>query len=414
MNYTTAKAYIEGLKGRGISLGLDTLRRLLSLIGNPELNLNFIHITGTNGKGSVGAYLESVLNCAQKTVTRFLSPCTGEYLSTFLINGKSVDETLFTDAAEKIKTAIIHLEKEGVYPTSFEAETAVALEIFSKISPDYVILECGMGGENDATNVIPPPILSVITKISLDHTAYLGETVSEIAKDKSGIIKSTSQAVSFPNCKEASDVIEEVCKKKAVPLYIADTPQNIRYGINTEFDIDTTSYITKMLGTYQPHNAALAIKAAQVLNISENAIKAGILNAGWEYRFEKIDNFVLDGAHNPDGPNELAKSIKEYNLTDDTAFVTACFKDKDYHQMAKTMGALASHIYCVTAPTERGLDAKILCDEYIKQGCTATYEATLESAIKKASNHKMAVVFGTLSILPEAKRLIERIKNGTL
>lgn len=410
MDYHTAKEYIKSLTGRGIVPGLDTIKSLLCELGTPEEQLRIIHVAGTNGKGSVGAYLESIIKSAGMHCGRFVSPCVGEYENTFLLNGKCVSREIIGNCADDVKCAVERLEKVNISPTSFEAETALAFLIFSRISPDYVIIECGMGGMGDATNAIKKSEVSVITKISLDHTAFLGNTISEIATQKAGIIKKGVPVVSATQDDEAMSVIQSVCEKNNAKLYIADTAEITAIkDSETVFEINGKEYITRMLGTYQPYNAALAIKAAQVLGISDGAIKDGIKHARWAYRFERIGKFILDGAHNPDGAAALAKSLKAYTTPDDTAFICACFRDKEYEKIAELTAPLASMVYCITAPTPRGLDRTILCDAFKKHGADAKTSDTLEDAVKEADSYKNIVIFGTLSVLDEAKQIIERL-----
>lgn len=413
MEYNEVNNYIQSLRGRGIVLGLDDMKKLLKKLNNPESKLNIIHIAGTNGKGSVGAYISSVLQCSQKKVARFVSPCVGEYENTFLINSKPVAHDVIGRCADVVKKAIDELECEGVYPTSFLAETALSLVIFRELMPDYAIIECGMGGKDDATNAIDDITLSVITKISLDHTRFLGSTIREIATAKAGIIRENTPVVSAIQQKDAEDVIKCVCDKLSAPLHIADHPKiQEMTDTYTSFFINSDIFTTKMLGVYQPQNASLAICASRVLGICDNAIKRGIYNAQWGFRFERTDKYILDGAHNPDGADMLAKSLSVYTSPRDTAFVCACFKDKDYQKIARITSMYADCVYCVKAPTERGLDADILRQAFSDCGVMAYASPTLEDALKSASAYKNVVVFGTLSILSEAKDIIERFNNN--
>ncbi len=413
MIYKTAKDYISSLSDRGIVLGLDTMKHLLSELGNPEKELQIIHVAGTNGKGSFGAYLSSILQAEHLSCARFVSPCVGKYENTFLLNGKPVSEDTLGQALMRVKTAMARLESDGIFPTAFIAETALAFTVFSIIKPDYAIIECGMGGKDDATNAIATAELSVITKISLDHTAYLGSTISEIAQCKSGIIKTGVPVLSAIQDTDAAKIIKSEAKKTNSSLYIADEPKMARYSDDlTTFSVGGVIYETKMLGTYQPENASLAISAAKVLGISQSAIVSGIKNARWEYRFERIGRFILDGAHNPDGAVSLAKSLEIYTAPQDTAFICASFCDKDYMTLAQVTAKYADIVYCISAPSSRGLDKDILCDAFRSAGATAYAEASLEIAITKAQAYKNVVVFGTLSILSQAKDIIERSDNN--
>ena len=412
MDYNEAKSYIAGLNSRGISPGLENETELLKSLGNPEQKLNIVHIAGTNGKGSFGAYLDSIIRTDGASCARFVSPCVGEYLNTYIINGLPVSQNDFIEALSKVKSVIEALEKRDIYITSFEAETAVAFLIFLKYNPDYVLLECGMGGRLDSTNVIPLPALSVITKISLDHTAFLGDTISKIASEKAGIIKNNSKVVTTIQTYEAHKVIKEKCSMQNSDLFIADEPTDILYSdLYTSFKVGDVTYKTYMLGAYQPQNAALAIKAAEILNIDSVSIKRGIEQAAWPYRFERIGKFILDGAHNGDAAKMLAYSLQQYITDENTAFICACFKDKDYEKIAEYTAHFAKKVYCIKAPTNRGLDPKILCDAFKSEGADACVSQSLENAINDASSYNNVVIFGTLSILYDAKQIILRRKN---
>lgn len=411
MGYRETKDYINSLNTRGIVPGLDNEIILLEKLGNPHHNLNFIHIAGTNGKGSVGAYLSEILCAYGKSVARFVSPCVGNYENTFLFNCKPVCEEVITNATELVKNAMDELETIGIFPTSFETEVALSFVVFNLMSPDYVLLECGMGGKNDATNVIPTPTLAVITKISMDHTAYLGNSLKEIATEKSGIIKKGTQVVTLMQENEAMSPIISKCTYESVPLHIADKPENISYGdCETSFTVNTRQYLTKMLGTFQPQNASVAIKCAEVLGIDYNSINRGIINANWKYRFEKIGKFILDGAHNPDGAMELAKSIEKYFSGKKIAFICGCFKDKEYEKITEITSHYANKVFCIKAPTTRGLNPEILCDAFLRNGADATVSPLLKDAINEANKYENVIIFGTLSILHDAKEIIEGIK----
>ncbi len=415
MNYNEARYYIKSLSPRGIRPGLDNITRLCGALGNPQNGLCVIHIAGTNGKGSVGAFLGSILNASGIDVGRFVSPPVGDYLEAFTYNGIPVSEGLYTECAEAVRDALSELEAEGIFPTSFEAETAIAFLIFSRLSPGYVILECGMGGRLDATNIISAPYASVITSVSLDHNKFLGNTLAAIAKEKSGIIKDNCPVITCAQRDEVMEVINRAAASHDAPLFIADDISDIRLGKEkTVFKFEGAEYEIGLGGTYQPENAALAVKTSQVLGISRDSIHQGLKSAVWEYRFEQIGKFVLDGAHNEDAARELAASIKAC-LDGSTAFICGCFRDKAYEEIAKITSPLAVRVYCVTPPSERGLQSSLLCREFEKNGVIATDSGEMPAAIKDAyrSGADNIVIFGSLSILAEAKRLIkEMITDG--
>lgn len=410
MEYNDAREYINSLVPRGIVPGLTAVTRLLAMLGDPQDRLRIIHIAGTNGKGSAGAFISSILRSADNTVCRFATPAVGDYLETFSVNAAPITEKLYSSAAERVKAAITQLEKENIFPTSFEAECAIAFLAFSELMPDYALIECGMGGLLDATNAIKKPALSVITSISRDHTRFLGDTITEIAKNKAGIIKDGTPVISVRQSEAAEDVIQQTANEHGSPLYIADEPADITYNSDhTEFICGGERYSIKLLGTYQPHNAALAITAAKALGISETDIKQGLSVTVWPYRFERIGRYILDGAHNEDAARELAASLEKYTSPDETAFICGCFRDKDYAEIAAITAPYASAVYCITAPTERGLGCEILCDTFSRCGISAFASGTMAEAIKEAGsrNYKNIIIFGSLSILHEARKLIE-------
>ena len=410
MEYKEAREYIKSLVPRGIVPGLTAVSRLLSMLGDPQDKLRIIHIAGTNGKGSVGAFISSILRSASNTVCRFATPAVGEYLEAFTINGATISEELYSSAAERVKAAITQLEKESIFPTSFEAECAIAFLAFSELAPDFALIECGMGGLLDATNVIKKPALSVITSISKDHTGFLGNTITDIAKNKAGIIKNDIPVISAQQTKDAEAVIRQTADEHNSPLYIADEPRDIRYNNDsTEFIYDNKLYNIKLLGTYQPHNAALAIAAAKVLGIGDKYIKQGLANAVWQYRFERIGRYILDGAHNEDAARELAASLEKYTVPDKTVFICGCFRDKNYDKIAELTAPYTSAVYCITAPAERGLECDILRDTFKLHGVKAFSSGTMAEAIKAANGEccENIIIFGSLSILYEARKLIE-------
>lgn len=409
MTYFEAREYISSLTSRGIVPGLDAVSRLLAALGDPQDDLNIIHIAGTNGKGSVCVFTETALMHDGKSVCRFSSPAVGDYLEMFTYNGIPVNETLYARAAADIKAAAQGLEADGVFPTSFEAETAAAFLMFSRLKPDYAIIECGMGGALDATNVIKNSIVSVITSISSDHTAFLGGTIKEIAQNKAGIIKPAGIVVSATQPTEAAEVIKKAAAEQSAELYFVGDIKNIVYhGDLTEFEYKNDHCAIKMLGACQPQNAALAIEAASRLGISRTAIKNGLSSAWLPFRFERIGKFILDGAHNEGAARMLAKSLELYTKPEKTAFICGCFRDKDYKSIAELTAPFAAAVYCIKPPTERGLPSAGLCRAFKAAGAEAHDCGDMYTAIDAASREEYdhIIIFGSLSILKEARDII--------
>ncbi len=414
MNYTEAKRFIDGLSARGISPGLGSISALCAALGDPQDKIKTIHIAGTNGKGSAGAFLESILMSSGADVCRFSSPAVADHLEMFTFNGSPVSGADYAECVEKLVPAIRSLEKKNIYVTSFEAETAAAFLLFEKLKPDYALIECGMGGRLDSTNIIASPALSVIASVSLDHTAFLGGDLKSIAREKAGIIKPGCPAVTAIQPEEAADVIRSAAEAAGSELFTADRPVNERFTENgTVFDLgDTKDLSIRLKGTYQPRNAAIAVKAAAVLGIAENAVRQGLESARWPFRFERIGKYILDGAHNPDAAEALVSSAKIY-LKGRTALICGCFKDKDHDRIAAVTAPIASHVYTVRPAGPRGLDSALLAREFRSHEAEVTDSGSLREAISAASSrdHDNILIFGSLSILNDAKKIIQEQKG---
>lgn len=409
MNYNEAREYIKSLTPRGIVPGLDNISALCRKLGNPQDGLNFVHIAGTNGKGSVGAFLESVIKSGGRSVGRFVSPFVSEYLETFTLNSKNISPDDYAECVISVKNAVTELNRENIYPTSFEAETAIAFLFFKKYCPDFILLECGMGGLLDSTNIIKSPLVAVITSVSKDHSLFLGDTIEEIAKQKSGIIKQGINVVSSVQKPEVKTVIEEECELKKACLFFAENISDINYMSDcSEFTFEDEKYTIPLCGTYQPYNAITAIKTAKLLGFGYESIYSGLKQTRWQFRFEKCGKYILDGAHNAEAAQRLAESINVYFGHRRVAFICGCFKDKDYRSIVEAMLPYAEIVFCITPPTERGLDSEILRDEFEKNGIKATAcGSDIKTAVKLSDCFENVVVFGSLSILSEVKQHIK-------
>ena len=416
MNYSDAREFAAGLKSRGIVPGLTSITTLCSLLGDPQNDIKTIHIAGTNGKGSVGAFLENILMAAGFKTARFSSPAVEKYEEMFTVNSVPIDGDVYSHAMDDVRAAAEKAGSMGINPTEFEAETAAAFLMFKEIKADYAIIECGMGGRLDSTNVIKSPQLCIITSVGLDHTAFLGDSIEKIAAEKAGIIKENVPAVIAECAEDVKEVIEKYAADKNAPLYFVNPAENIRYlKDKTVFDSENMKDVAiHLLGTYQPKNASAAIKAAQPLGISEKDIRNGLLNTRWGYRYERYGRFILDGAHNPAAARELVSSIKKYNDTP-AVFICGIFKDKDYRNIARITAPFAEYVYTLKPPTDRGLDASVLSGQFAQCGVKSQPCADLEEAVLSAMRHKgNIIIFGSLSFLAEAKKTIINTEGNNI
>lgn len=412
--YNKAREYISGLTSRGIVPGLEPIRALCGVLGNPQDKIKIIHIAGTNGKGSTGAFISSILRESGFSTGRYVSPAVTEYREIIRINDRYISEDEYTDIVSQVKTAIEKLEKREIYPTSFEAETAAAFLYFYINKCDYVLVECGMGGLLDATNLIKHPIAEVITQIDMDHMAFLGNTLEKIAQNKAGIIKNNTKVFSAEQKEEARKVLMEKAEETHSEIIFAEEPEVIRSDIKgTEFNYRSIKNIKiSLAGTYQPYNAAAAIDLCVALGIDEDYIKKGLEKTRWQFRFEADENgWIYDGAHNPAAALQLRRTIDEILLNKRIAYIVGVFRDKAYDEILRITASAANAIYAVTPPTARGLESYKLA-EAAKKYCGNVIDAeTTENAVKQclSENYDNVIVFGSLSFLGHIKKEKELI-----
>lgn len=421
MNYQETMEYLDSLNKLGSVPGLDSIRELLCRLGNPQDEVQFIHIAGTNGKGSVSAFISSILIESGYRVGRYNSPAVLSPLEIIKINTEDISEERFAEIISGIRVKCEEMVKDGLFhPTRFEIETAAGFVFFAEENCDYAVVECGMGGKLDATNVISTTICSVITPISVDHTSFLGNSIAEITQHKAGIIKKNIPIVSAAQNDEAEEVIRSCAINNDSEYYfVRNSVDNIRYtGSGIVFDYkDFTDVEIGLLGIYQPYNAATAIEcvlrlAEQGINIDKASIYKGLLNAKWFGRFTRLGtlpDFVVDGAHNPDGAYMLSKCLEKYYPEGGLTFITGVFADKDYKGILDCCIPYASQVITIQTPqNSRALSAKALA-EFIKNHydvCVHTYndiENAVRFAIDNTSSDRAVIAFGSLSHLANIK-----------
>ncbi len=425
MTYEEAKAYIEEVSRTGSILGLENIKNLMKELGDVQEKLHILHIAGTNGKGSVGAFIESVLLEAGYRVGRYTSPVVFEPFEVWRINQKNIAMEDYLECLEEVKTACERmLAKEMVQPTVFEVETALAFLYFYKKKCDYVLLEVGMGGETDATNLITAPVCSVITSISMDHMQFLGNSLAEIARAKAGIIKEGCPVVTGSTQKaEALDEIQKMAEYKGARLLIAEENQ-IK---NVEIALEGISYEherlgrvqLKLAGMYQIENSNLAITVCkEVLQLPEEIIVKGLEKATWPGRFEVLSKkplIILDGAHNEDAAEKLFATLKMHFTNQKITYIIGVLADKEHEKMLMRMLPMAERIFTVTPPNKRALAGEILAEEVRSFGHDAVFCESMnraaELALANVEEDGVILAFGSLSYLAVLKEaFLERLK----
>ena len=388
--------YINEPRWQKVSLGLSRISRLLELVDNPHENLKFVHVAGTNGKGSTCAFLESILRCSGYKTGLFTSPYIETFEERIRVNGENIDYKSLTDITLRVRDAACQVEMElSEHPTEFELMTAVAFVYFKEQECDICVVEVGLGGRLDSTNVITPEV-SVITPISLDHVGVLGNTIAEIAHEKAGIIKPGVPAVCAKQTDEALSVIKEAAEELLIK------------------NMDWPFFEMKMQGSYQQKNASLAATVATVLqdngwNITDKAIKEGIYCATWPARFEIFGNVILDGAHNVDGAKVLRQCLLEYGPDKSRVAVFGVLEDKDYKGILEHVGDLFEEFYIYQPNSPRALDLEEMescvrahCNKVTRcESANDALECAL-TAIKKAD--QLVVCFGSLYSCGELRR----------
>ena len=354
MNYNEALNYIFSLKTVSLNPSLQRISMALDLLGNPQNSLKAIHIAGTNGKGSVASSVSKILIENGNKVGLFISPYIIDFTERIQINGSYISKTDLCRLTEQVNSIQVSLATSGLEMGQFEFITAVALLYFKEQNCDYVVLETGLGGKYDATNVFPDPECTVITKISYDHTAILGNTLEQIAGEKAGIIKYGVPCVTCQQSNEAFNVINNTCVNLASPLYTVKKSDisNVSISLNgTDFIYKGKKYFTSLCGTHQAENAALAIETVKRVdeNISTNIINSGLAGVKHPARLEIFGSnppVIIDGAHNPDGAKSLAEFLRSIKFCGNIIF--GGMKDKNLKEVAEILSPFAQKVITVT------------------------------------------------------------------
>ena len=438
MNYDEAIEYIEECGKSGIVPGLDSIRELLRRLGNPQDKLRFIHIAGTNGKGSTLATLSSILRESRIKVGMYISPTICDYLERFRIGGRNLGRKAFCKYLEAVKEAADSMTAVVLpAPTSFEVETALAFLAFLDKKADLVLLECGMGGLLDATNVIDSALISVFAHIDMDHEAFLGPDLKSIAENKAGIIKNGTCVVSTVQYDEVSEVIKAkagAVGAECIILKACDIDRVKTSVKGTVFELEHRKYKTALIGRHQAGNAATAIKVVEVLNslieakdtrvsdlkhISEGAITRGLQNTVWPARLDILSKkplIVIDGAHNIDAADRLKETVREVWPDKRIVLILGMFRDKAVDEVISILCKDVFMVLTVAAPgNSRALSSVELAERVgrVNERVSATdsVEEAVEIATLMSDEDTLILATGSLAYLGRVINVIGRTYN---
>lgn len=393
--------------------GLDRIRRLLGRLGDPQEKLKFVHIAGSNGKGSTAAMLASVLTAAGLKTGLYTSPHLWRFHERFQVDGVPISDADLADITARVLEAA---EDE----TEFELMTAIGMVCFLRSGCDIVVLETGLGGRLDSTNIIPAPEAAVVTNIGLEHTELLGDTAEQIAAEKAGIIKPGCEAVLYGQSRGVQAVVEDVCRRLEVPLTVTAPPQMLSAGPEGQTFTyrGAGPYHISLLGEYQVSNAAVVLETVNVLRrrgwtVSEDALTRGLSQARWPGRMElarRSPDVLLDGGHNPQCMEALARSLQALYPGKKLIFLTGVLADKNWTAMMGELLPLAKEFYTITPDSPRAMSAADLAAWLESRGAKATpCESTAEGvglALAAAGRSGAVCACGSLYMIGEARRLL--------
>ena len=422
MNVTETIEYIHSVCWKGSIPGLERTQELLSKMGNPEKKLKFVHIAGTNGKGSTAAMTASILQQAGYRVGLYTSPYIYRFHERMQVNGVEISDEDLIAVTEYVKPFAQSMAES---PTEFELVCCIAFEYFLRQNCDIVVLEVGMGGAWDATNVIECPEVAVITNIGLDHTDFLGSTVEEIAATKAGIFKENGHAVIYRGSEGVEKVFEDVCAQRHVSLKKADFDglQLHRHGLEGQvFDCGERKMLQlPLLGVHQLKNAAVVLSVIDTLkeigwNITEENIREGLRLTRWPGRFDIVGRdplFIIDGGHNPQCIEALVVNIQDYLKDRKVIALTGVLADKDYADMYRPVSQLVQEFVCITPPNPRKLEAAELARHLQGVGATATACESIEEGVRlareKAGKDGVVLCFGSLYTIGSIKEALDTL-----
>ena len=429
MDYQQSRAYIRDAEQyAGGAMDLTNIKELMKRLGNPQDQLKYIHVAGTNGKGSVIAYLYTTLMKAGYHVGRYISPSVYSYREKIETEGKPISREKFAEQTTRVAAVIEEMTAEGLaHPTPFEIETAVAFLFFAEEKCDPVILEVGMGGINDATNLITTTELAVLVPISMDHQSFLGNTISEIAEKKAGIIKPGSSVVTIGQETEALEVIKKTGAEAGADVCVADVSEAEVLEADftgQRFCYKGEEYTLSLAGSYQTENAVLALEALRILDergyhTTLEQRKEGLWATRWNGRLTIIHKdplFIVDGAHNPAAADMLEDSVRKYFKDRRLFFIMGVFKDKDYPYIIRKLCPYAEQIFAIETPDNpRALPAEELAKAIRPYNANVRAEKNIPRAVEElfemAGKDAVILSFGSLSFIGEITRIVNTRKE---
>ena len=425
MDYQECRAYIDDSVKYGSVLGLDNMREMLERLGNPQEELPYVHVAGTNGKGSVIAYLYTTLTRAGYKVGRYISPTLYSYRERLEIAGEKISREKFAKHVTRISQAIDEMTEAGLaHPTPFEIETAAAFLYFKEENCDLVLLETGMGGNLDATNIVKNTKLAILVSISMDHMSFLGNTLGEIAEKKAGIIKPGCHVVTTKQKAEAAQVILDTCKELKVPCVVSDPDEAVMEAesvFGQKFSYRGETFEISLAGVYQKENAVLALNALEELDqlgwhTTMEQRKDGLLHTSWNGRFTVVCRkplFIVDGAHNAGAADKMAESIQHFFKGKKLIYIMGVFADKEYNIVLEKTAHFAEKIYTIETPDNpRALPAEDLARAARVYNPSAESAESIKDAVEKAfacagdDEDSVILAFGSLSFIGELTRAV--------
>ena len=427
MTYEEALDFLQTKSEPGSILELETITYLLEELGSPHLNQRFIHIAGTSGKGSTCAFLSSILSASGYKTGLYISPVVLNFNERIQVNGVQISNDELARLVSSIAGAVGRIVSRNCRrPTFFELTTALAFLYFRERRCDIAVLETGLGGRLDATNVIKTPLVAAITNIGLDHTEVLGDTIAQITEQKAGIIKENGTVVLYAQSETVYKIVSDSCRRNAASLKIAplDTAEITRFsldGLSFQYGCFSDLELT-LTGSYQVKNAAMAVTIAETLmdkglNINAASIKKGLKSARWPGRFEVMQKnpvVIVDGAHNPQKTEALMESLKALFPLKKISFVVGILSDKDFRSVLHLAAPQAKRFYTISPPIDRAFDAFDLAAEItnitnLPVSAHASIRSALDRALEDALPEDIICIFGSLYQVGEVLKYFGRI-----